>query len=126
MSVVQDDDVVECISANSADDPLAVGVLPGTLGCNFNLFDIEVLNPVPQYATVDRVPIPQQVARRGIPGKGFHDLLGCSLRCRVFSHIEMHDTPLLVDQNDEYEQDSASHGWHGEKIAGDDILNMIG
>jgi hypothetical protein len=55
-----------------------------------------------------------------------NNLLGCPLCCRVFRHIDMYDASPLVSQNDEYEQDSACHRWHGEKIAGDDILNMMG
>lgn len=88
--------MVEHVSANTAEDPLAVGILPGALGCNFDRFDIEVVNPVPTYATVDGVLVPQQIARRRMPGKRFHNVLGRPWRRRVFRPMDMHDTPSFV------------------------------
>ena len=65
--------------------------------------------------TVDRVPIPQEIARRGIPGKRLDDLLGGPLRRGMFGDIEMHDAPALMRQHDEHKQHLEGGGRHGEE-----------
>ena len=39
MALVEDDDTVEALAANGADDPLDIGILPGRSWCRDNLRD---------------------------------------------------------------------------------------
>src|SRR5919108_5145788 len=85
MPLMQHDHMVERVTPNAADYPLTVWILPGRSRGNLDLFNAQVLDALLERCAVDRVPIPQQIARCRIPGKGLDDLLGR----RVFSHIEM-------------------------------------
>lgn len=47
---------------------------------------------------VDRVPVSQQVAGRGVPGTGLDNLLGRPLSRRMLGDIEMHDVAIDVSR----------------------------
>jgi hypothetical protein len=80
MSVVEDDDVIEHLATHTPDEPFAVGILPGTARGDLDLFNAHILDAVLEGHTVDRVPIPEEIARRGLPGKRLNDLVGGPLR----------------------------------------------
>jgi hypothetical protein len=85
MSVVEDDDLIEHLATDTPDEPLAVGILPGTARGDLHFFDAHVLDALLEHYTVDRVPIPEEIARRSIPGKRIDDLLAvhCAVGCSV-------------------------------------------
>ena len=58
MPVVEDDDMIEHIATDTPDEPLAVGILPGTARGDLDFFDAHVLDAVLERHTVDRVSIP--------------------------------------------------------------------
>ena len=125
MPVVEDDDMIEHVATDTPNEPLAVGILPGTARRNFDLFDAHVLDSLLKGLTVDRISISQQVTRRGVPGKGLDYLLCSPLRRWVFRDIKMHDTTTLMRQHDIDKEHLESGGWICKEIAGDDVLNMI-
>jgi hypothetical protein len=45
MSLVEDDDMIEHITTDTPDEPLAVGILPRAVGRNIDLFYTQVLDP---------------------------------------------------------------------------------
>ena len=121
MSVVEDDDMIEHVATETPDEPLAVGILPGTARGDLDFFDADVLDAALERHTVDRVPIPEEIARRGLPGKRLDDLLGGPLRRGVFSDVEMHNATTLMSEHDKDKEHAAGRGGHRKKIAGDDI-----
>src|SRR5215510_5106258 len=125
MPLVEHDDMIEHIAPNAADDPLAVGILPGTSRGNLDMFDAHILDALRESHTVNRVPIPQQVTRHGVPRKSLDNLLGGPLRRWMFGDVEMHDAPTLMSQQDEHKQHVEGGGGHSEKIARDDIRDMV-
>jgi hypothetical protein len=125
MPYVEDDDMIEHVATDTPDEPLAVGILPGTARRNCDLFKAHVLDALVKGRTVDRVAISQQVTRRGVPGQGFDDLLGGPLRRWMFRHMNMHETTALMRQHDQDKEHSEGGGWHRQDIAGDDVLNVI-
>jgi hypothetical protein len=48
MALVQDDRVVQAFAANTANEPLDVGILPWAFGGDEDLFDPHVLYPLPK------------------------------------------------------------------------------
>jgi hypothetical protein len=46
VSVVQDDDMIEQVSENAADHPLAVRILPRTSGRYLDLFNAHVIDSI--------------------------------------------------------------------------------
>jgi hypothetical protein len=67
---VQDDDVVEALATNGTDQTLDVGALPGGVGRREHLGEAKSSHALPEGRAIDGVAIPQQVARRRVPGKG--------------------------------------------------------
>src|SRR5215471_1846393 len=125
MSVVEDDDVIEHIATYTPDEPFAGGILPGTARGDLDLCNAHVLDAVLEGHTVDHVPIPEEIARRGLPGKRLDDLLGGPLRRGMFSNIAMHDATALVSQHDKHKQDLEAGSWHDEEITRHNVFDVI-
>ena len=125
MLVVEDDDMIKHLATETPNEPLAVGILPWTARGDLHFFDADVLDAALERHTVDRVPIPEEIAWRGLPGKRLNDLLGGPLRRRVFSDVEMHDTSALVSQHDKHKQDLEAGSWNGEEITRHDVFDVI-
>ena len=73
---MQHDHLVDYITADTADDPLAVRILPWTAWRNCHFFDAYVLDALLKMLTVGRVAVSQEVPWGCIPGKRLDDLLG--------------------------------------------------
>ena len=72
--LVKDDDVIQTFAADRADEALDIGVLPGRPRRGNNLFDAHPPKAIAKGRTIGCVPVPQQIAGRGVPGKGLGDL----------------------------------------------------
>ena len=64
MPFVAHDDMIEYVATETADEPLAVGIVPGAARGNLHLFDTQVFYSRLEGGTVDRVPVSQQVTGR--------------------------------------------------------------
>lgn len=58
MPVIEHDDLIEHIATDTPDEPLAVGIVPGTARGDLHFFEAHVLDALLERHTVDRVPIP--------------------------------------------------------------------
>ena len=58
MPVVEHNDMIEHIATDTPDEPLAVGIVPGTARDDLHFFDAHVLDALLERHTVDRVPSP--------------------------------------------------------------------
>jgi hypothetical protein len=99
MLLVQHDHMVKRVSPDTADDPLTIGTLPRRSRGDFDLFNTHVAYSILKRLSVDRVPIPQEIPRGGVPWEGIHELLGRPLGGGVLGDIKMHDATTLVSQN---------------------------
>src|SRR5262245_40618380 len=95
MPVVEDDDMIKHIATDTPNEPLAVGILPRTARGNLDFFDADVLDAVLERHTVDRVPIPEEIVRRGIPGKRLNDWPELRARDGLLIHSQL----MLERQN---------------------------
>jgi hypothetical protein len=68
--VLEDDQVIETLAADTADDPFDVRALPRRARRRQDLLDTKPGDASVEIPAVDRITIPYQVTRRGIPGKG--------------------------------------------------------
>ena len=57
MPFVQHDHVVQTLSADAADDPFAIGILPGRPWCNWDFLKTHALDTLGEIITVDVVAI---------------------------------------------------------------------
>jgi hypothetical protein len=61
MSGIKDDEVVQTLSADRADEPLGVWILPGAAGRREDFLDLQRSHTRPNVVAIN--PIPQQIAR---------------------------------------------------------------
>jgi hypothetical protein len=94
MSGIKDDEVVQTLSADRADEPLGVWMLPGAAGRREDFLDWQRSHTRPNVATINAVPIPQQIARSVVLGEDLDNRLrppGC--RGGVVRHVEVAAPP---------------------------------
>ncbi len=66
------------------------------------------------------------MSRRQIPWKGLNNLLSRPARRGMLSHVEMHDAPTLMHQNDKDVEDAKRRRWYGEEVNAGDRFGLIG
>ncbi len=125
MPFVQDDDVIQKLSAKATDHAFNRGILPGGGWCCDNFINTErlelSLNPV----TIDAIAVSQQILRGCVERKRFYDLLGRPLRGRMFRYVEVDNAPSLMRQYDEHKKHFEGHRWHDKEVDSSDIFRML-
>jgi len=125
VSLIDDDHMIEAVSAYGADQPLAVGILPGrTISC-FDFLHVHRLHLCRKLAAVDAVVVSKQVLRRGVPRKGLDDLLGSPTRGGILGDIEMHNSPPFMHQDDEYVKDAKISRRNCEEVDARDPFSFV-
>ncbi len=108
MAFVEDDDVIQTLSANAADDAHGIGILPRAPRCGRAFLHPQTAYAFSKLASIDGIAIAQQVLRRGRPWKRFTELLCVpSARC-MLRYIEVNDPAPIVSQDNQHEQHSQS------------------
>ena len=69
----------------------ANGFCQGLRGAIEDFVDAHRLNALLEGRSVYAIPIPDQVARRHLPGKRLGDLLSGPLCSRMLRHVELHE-----------------------------------
>jgi hypothetical protein len=125
MPFIQNDHLLEHLTADTANESFDVRILPWRVRCDDGLVDAHVPHPLPKGRGVDTVPITQEVSRRFLPGKCFHDLLR-RLRCRgMLGDVEVDDPTPLMGKDDKHEKDLARHSWHRKEVHRDKVLHVV-
>jgi hypothetical protein len=126
VSLAKDEHVVQAFTPDRADEPLGERVLPRALRRRENLLDAHAFHAVPKWLPVDAVAVAEQIDRRGLVREGVHDLLGGPGRGGMLGDVEVDDTPAVVSEHDENEEDAEASGGHGKEVDGDQVLDMVG
>ena len=126
VSFAQDDDMIETLAADRADEPLGEGVLPRAGGRRQHFTNPHALQPLPEHVTIDVVAIAKEVGRRGVVWESVDDLLGGPGACGMFGHVEVEDVPAVVGEHDEDEENAEPSGGNSEEIDRDQVSDMIG
>ena len=88
MPRVEDDEMVQAVPADRADQAFDVGILPGTPGDGEHFFHLEGGDPQTNFLAVDVVSISEEILGRILMGEGLDDLMGRPGRTRMLHHIE--------------------------------------
>ena len=126
VAFAQDEDMIQALTSDRADEPLREGVLPRAVRCREDFTDAHALYALPEHVTVDRVAIAEEVGRGGVVREGVHDLLGRPGSGGMLGDIEVEDAPAVVGKHDEDEQNAQARGGNSEEIDGDEIPDVIG
>ena len=121
----KDDDMIETLAPDRADEPLREWVLPRAVRRGQDFTDSHALHTLPEDVAVDRVAIAEEMGRRGVVREGVHDLLGGPGGGGVLGHVEVEDAPPMVGQDNEDEEDVQVSGGNGEAVDRDEIVDMV-
>jgi len=125
VALVQDDHVVEELSADGADHALNKRVLPGRArGCE-NLGDADGLHPSAKLGAIDAVAIAQQIAGRRIIGERLDDLSRGPGGGWGICHIEKHDSAARMQQDDEHVKHTEGRRRHHEEVDRGEIGDVV-
>src|SRR6266850_2207292 len=98
----KDEEVIQVLAPDGADEPLREGVLPGAVGRREDFTDAHALHALPEHVTVDRVAIAEEVGRGGVVREGVHDLLGRpgsgGMLRRILVEREMRASPVIAGE----------------------------
>ena len=103
MALVENNDVIQTLSSNAADNALDIRVLPRTPWCDGTFFHSQPADPFSKMTSIDGIAITQQVFRRRLPGKGFDKLLRRPLGSWMLRRIKVDNPPSIMGQDDERE-----------------------
>ena len=115
MAFVEDDDVIQTLSANAANDALGIGIPPRAPRCDRAFLHPQTAYAFSKLASIDGITIAQQVLRHGLPWKRFNELLRRPFARRMLRHIEVNDPAPIVGQDNQHEQHAQSHRGDGEE-----------
>src|SRR5262249_7541735 len=125
MPLVDHDHVVQAFAANTSDNPFRIAVLPRASGRYRHLSDTQSLDSHCEIMTIDPITISYQVARHGVVGKRFHQLLCRPSSGRVFRDIEMQNTPTVMREDDENIKHTELYGRDCEEVDRDYLADVI-
>ena len=95
----EDNDVIQALAAERADEPLGVGVLPGRAQGGEDLPDVHAPKTARDVLAEDRVVVVDQEAWGRVEGEGLEQLPDHPRRGRVGRDVEVQDVPPMVGQN---------------------------
>jgi hypothetical protein len=125
VTFVQDDDVIEAVTAYGADQAFDIGILPGRAWGGEHLFDTEAVHTATESGVVDVVAIAQEIPRGFVLWKRLDHLLCRPLARGVFGDVVVDDLAAFVSQHQQHVEDPKGGCGDGEKVNGHEVLGMI-
>ena len=124
--LVQHDQMIQAFPTDRTDYAFDIGILPRGAKCSANLFDAHGLHCSTELGAIDAVIVAQQESWCRIVGKSLDDLPCRPIGGWVSRHVDMQDLAITVAKKDEYIKHSERNRRHGEEVAGDDLVSMVG
>jgi hypothetical protein len=125
VSLSEDEHVIQRLASDRPDQALSERVLPRAVWRRDDFVDPHALHAMPRWLTVDVVAVVEEVGRRGLVREGVHDLLGGPVGGGVLGHVEVDDTPAVMGEHDEDEEDTQAGGGYCEEIDRDQVLDVV-
>jgi hypothetical protein len=98
-SFIQDDDVVQALAADQADQPFHIGILPGRLRSGEDFPNSKPSCGVMELLSIDAIAVAQQIARRTLPREAFQKLPGRPFYGGICRHTEVDRMPTIVRED---------------------------
>ena len=92
---VENDDVIQELSAEATDQAFNIGILPGRSRRRDHLIDTEGGNLSPNPLTIDAIAVSGQIPWGRIESKRFYNLLGRPLCRRMLHHVKVENAPSI-------------------------------
>jgi hypothetical protein len=92
----ENDQMIEALPPDGADDTLDVSSLPRGSRRREHLLHAHVLDLLGEVVAKDSIPVSQQVAGCRVSGESISKLLGCPFRGRMSGDVEVENAPPFV------------------------------
>src|SRR2546427_3236340 len=125
MAFTQNEDMVQTLPPDRADEPLREGILPRAVGRREDFADPHALNASPKRRPVDAIAIAEEVGRRGVVRERVDELLGGPGGGGMLGDVEVEDTAAVVGEHDQDEKDAEPSAGHDEEIDRDQVADMV-
>ncbi len=125
VSLVKHNHVVETLSAYRSHDSFHTRILLGRPGSDEDLLDAHRIDAANEVVTVDPVPIPKQVAGRGVPRERLDDLLAGPPCGGVLGHVEVDHPAPVVCQNHKDEEHTKRRGRDREEVDRHQVAEVV-
>jgi hypothetical protein len=96
------------------------------MGRGDHFVNLHPFYPASKLRSIDRISIPEQIARRRVFREGFNELSSRPFSRRMRCNIEVDDLASVMQQNYEAVQVAEGQCRNGEKVDGGNLLCMIG
>src|SRR2546428_9616099 len=126
MAFTQNEDMVQTLPPDRADEPLREGILPRAVGRREDFADPHALDASSKRLAVDAVAIAEEVGRRGVVRECVDELLGGPGGGGMLGAVEVDDAPAMVVEHEQDEQDARLSGVRGGEIDRDRDPDMSG
>jgi hypothetical protein len=125
-ALVQHNDVIEALASEGANHALNERILPGTTRRRQHFFDAHLLHGTPKVGSVNRITIPNDEARRGVPRPRFAELLSGPRPGRVRRDSHVDNTAAIVRQHHEHKHAEGGGGNREEVDRGElgDVISQ--
>jgi hypothetical protein len=126
VALAQDEDVVETLTPDRADEALRERILPRASGSREDFLDLHALHVLAEGVPIDGVAIAEEIGRGGVVREGVHDLLGCPKSGGMLGDVEVQDPAPMVREDDQDEEHPQLSGGNGEEVDRDQIPDVVG
>jgi hypothetical protein len=89
-------DMINAFSADRADEPFCMSVLPRRARGRRSIPDPQRSDAADEYLAVGCITIPDEISRRRLPANGLSELIGDPLRSRMRSHPNPQHLPAAM------------------------------
>ncbi len=125
MPFVDRNDMVQALSPDASDHSLRVTILPRASRRRPNLLNAHSFDLIVKPMTVNPISISNQISWRRVVRKGFDDLLSGPFCRWMLRDIEVNELATVVDQHNEYKQDSQSQRRNRKEIHRNKLAHMV-
>jgi hypothetical protein len=125
VALAQDEDMVETLSADRADQAFGEGILPRASGSREDFLDLHALHTLAEGVPVDGVSIAEEIGRGGVVRESVHDLLSGPRSGRLRGDVEVHDSAVMVSEDDQDKEHPELSGGNGKEVDRDQVPDIV-
>jgi hypothetical protein len=126
MSLIKDDDLIQQLAADGADQALHEGTLPGRTRRRHNFLDVQAGQTAPYFLCEDAIAVADEITRRRLEGEGLPQLPAHPFRSRRRRDLEVDDLASLVAENDEDVEQAKGHRGNDEEVHRGQRADVVG
>jgi len=124
-TLVEDDEMVQTLPADRANEALAIRILPRAMRSGEHLLNPHRLDGCRERLAINSVTIAQQVVWCTIPGEGLDQLPGRPFCGGMRGYAKVKESAAIMRQNQKNEEQTESRRRNHKEVCRDQFLGMI-